>query len=94
MASSVGEDDKTVAERFIEEVLVLAVKTGDVDLVREVFDRHDGKQATPAPPKSPSAGAAGQPITANVQTIVYIPDNGRGDSPAGGPAGGVPGDPC
>lgn len=41
-------DGGTYADRFIGRVVDIALKTGDVDLIKEIWDRHDGKVAAPA----------------------------------------------
>jgi hypothetical protein len=44
---SADDPGKTVGTRFIEEVILTAVRTGNAALIRELWDRHDGKVPEP-----------------------------------------------
>jgi hypothetical protein len=51
MAEPAGDDpSRTVAERFWQEVIRVAVERGDAVLIREILLRHDGPVMPPDPP--------------------------------------------
>lgn len=50
MAQPAADDSaKTIGMRFVEEVVLAALRTGNVALIREIWDRHDGKVPSPEP---------------------------------------------
>lgn len=51
MAEPAGDvPTRTVGERFWQEIIAIAVKHGDLGLIREILDRHDGPIPPPEPP--------------------------------------------
>lgn len=86
MAEQVVDDDgrpvgETVGERFISRVLNHAVATGNPALIREIFDRHDGR--VPEPPKSADDRKADG--VASFRDLIGTPidddDNDEGQAP-------------
>jgi hypothetical protein len=49
MAETAGDrSGKTLAKRFLEEVVVASIENEDVDLIVEILDRHDGPLDRPS----------------------------------------------
>jgi hypothetical protein len=57
MVETAGDaSGRTLAKRFLEEVVVASIENEDVDLILEILDRHDGPLDRPVRPRK-RAGA-------------------------------------